>query len=72
VAPVTSDRLSVSSAAKRANIATDTFRKYVRNNQAPQPDGIDETFGRRYWLVSTIDEWMNNRPGRGARRDLHR
>ena len=69
---MTSDRLSVSSAARRARIATDTFRKYVRNNQAPQPDGIDETFGRRFWLVTTIDEWMDNRPGRGFRKDLPR
>lgn len=62
-----SERLSVSSAAARAGLKTDTFRRYVRDRLAPPPDGIDETFGRRYWYATTIDEWLLIRPGQGSR-----
>ena len=64
------ERLSVSSAAKLAGLKTDTFRAYVTRDLGPQPDGIDETFGKRYWYRSTIETWMANRPGQGARTKL--
>lgn len=64
------ERLSVAAAAKMAGLKTDTWRAYVTRGQAPQPDGIDETFGRRYWRRSTVQTWVENRPGRGARTDL--
>jgi DNA-binding transcriptional MerR regulator len=67
---VPEERLSVSAAAKRAGIKTDTFRAYVSRGLAPQPDGVDETFGRKYWYAATIDRWDAERPGRGARTDL--
>ena len=64
------ERLSVSAAARLAGLKTDTFRAYVTRRNAPPYDGIDETFGKRYWFRSTIDAWMKTRPGRGARTDL--
>lgn len=60
----------MSAAAKLAGLKTDTFRAYVTRQQAPQPDGVDETFGRRYWYRSTVQSWLDSRPGRGARTDL--
>jgi hypothetical protein len=64
-------RLSVSAAAELAGLKVDTWRAYVTRGKAPKPDGVDETFGRRYWFRSTVQGWLNSRPGRGARTDLH-
>lgn len=64
------ERLSVAAAAKMAGLKTDTFRAYVTRGHAPQPDGIDEVFGRRYWYRATVQTWMDTRPGRGSRTDL--
>jgi hypothetical protein len=64
------ERLSVSAAARLAGLKTDTFRAYVFRGNAPQADGIDETFGKRYWYRSTVETWMDNRPGQGARTEL--
>ena len=48
-----------------------TWRAYVHRGHAPKPDGW---YDKRtpWWWESTIDEWMANRPGRGARTDLRR
>lgn len=65
-----SERLSVSAAAKLAGLKTDTWRAYVTRGQAPKEDGIDETFGRKYWYRTTVETWMANRPGQGSRTDI--
>lgn len=37
---------------------------FIRPGDLPEPD---DKFGRSpVWLPSTIDEWISNRPGRGA------
>jgi hypothetical protein len=64
------ERLSVIAAATLAGVKVDTWRSYVTRGQAPQPDGVDETFGRRYWLRSTVQHWVDNRPGQGKRTDI--
>lgn len=40
----------------------------------PERDGTDIDGGkaRPYWHPATIKAWAANRPGRGARTDLHR
>jgi hypothetical protein len=64
------ERLSVRAAAALAGVAVDTWRAYVTRRKAPQPDGIDETFGRRWWWRSTVLRWLEERPGQGSRSDL--
>ncbi len=66
------ERYGANAAAAYVNVAPSTWRAYVSRGQAPPPDGIDEGFGKSYWLKSTLDEWGNNRPGPGARTDLHK
>lgn len=64
------ERLSVAAAAALAGVRIGTWRAYVWRNQAPPPDGKDEVFGRLYWLRETVECWLAERPGRGARTDL--
>jgi hypothetical protein len=64
---MTSDRLGSSAVAAYLGIDPRTWSAYVARGQAPQADGIDEGFGRKYWLRSTIEEWKANRPGHGGR-----
>jgi len=64
------ERLAVRAAAELAGVAVDTWRAYVTRGHAPVPDGVDSVFGRRYWLRSTVERWLQERPGQGARRDL--
>lgn len=52
-------------AAAYVQISPSTWRAYVSRGQAPQPDGVDEDFGKAYWLKSTLDKWEKSRPGRG-------
>ncbi len=60
--------LSSTEAGEYAGVKPSTFRAYIVRNQAPKPDAmIGNTPG---WLPETIDDWMRNRPGRGARTDL--
>lgn len=63
-------RLSTAAAAALAGVQIDTWRAYVTRGRAPKPDGVDETFGRRYWYRSTVQNWLSSRPGQGARTDL--
>jgi hypothetical protein len=65
-------RLGNPAAARYVGVKPSTWRAYVKRGQAPPPDGRDEGFGRDYWLPATLDAWMANRPGAGARTDLSR
>ncbi len=67
---MTDQRLGARAAAEYLGISPGTWRSYVARGQAPKPDGIDEGFGRAYWLTSKLKEWQDNRPGPGARTDL--
>ncbi len=61
-------RLTAKQAAERLGMPLGTFTAYVSRHQAPQPDGVADPCGCRWWYESTIDGWV--RPGRGARTDL--
>ena len=54
--------------AQLAGIKVDSLNRL----KLPPRDGtdIDDGKARPYWLLSTATEWMNNRPGQGARTDL--
>lgn len=58
--------LSRAEVAERIGVAVGTLSRY----RLPEPDVL---VGRaRGWLPETIDAWNAQRPGRGARTDLHR
>ncbi|MCD5310866.1 helix-turn-helix transcriptional regulator [Kineosporia babensis] len=62
------DRLPGPAVAELLGIASGTWRGYVSRGQAPAPDGRSGD-GRPYWTTATLDAW--DRPGQGARTDLH-
>lgn len=57
--------LSMAEVAERIGVQPATLSRY----RLPEADAV--IGGRRGWLPDTIDEWNANRPGRGARTDLH-
>ena len=61
------ERLTVTQAAEMAGVTPSTWRSYVAREQAPKPDG---EFDKRtpWWWDSTVQSWVDNRPGRGRRR----
>lgn len=61
------ERLGGPAVAAYLRIKPSTWRAFVARNQAPPPDGIDDAFGRQYWLKSTLDKWKASRPGHGGR-----
>lgn len=66
--------LGLTGLAERANITPKTARHYLEDGRLPDPDVI-VTHGTqrvRGWLPETVDVWMANRPGRGARTDLRK
>lgn len=73
---VTDRKLYARDAAVLAGVTYDCWRGYVNRGQAPPPDGtdIDKKAGRlrRYWWDTTVQTWLDNRPGQGARTDLTR
>lgn len=65
-----SEEIPVAEAAAIGGIKPSTFRSYVRRGQAPAPH---RHYGRTpVWTRAVIIDWMNNRPGIGARSDLHK
>lgn len=56
--------LSRKEVAERIGISPDSLSRY----RLPDPDGVIGT--TRGWLPETIDTWIEERPGRGARTDL--
>ncbi|MDU1351257.1 MAG: transcriptional regulator [Actinomyces sp.] len=65
--------LSSKEAAARVGIAPGTWQSYIAKGLTPPPDALigESTGSARGWLPETIDRWQANRPGRGARTDLH-
>jgi predicted DNA-binding transcriptional regulator AlpA len=55
------DRAAV---AARVGVAAKSVTRYWERGQMPQPDGW--VSGRPWWYETTIEEWLANRPGRGA------
>lgn len=66
--------LSLHGYAKRVGIAYSTIRTYQRDKRLAPPDAIigEGNATTHGWLPETIDAWQANRPGRGARTDLHK
>lgn len=62
--------LSVGEAAEHLGLSVNTVKGYVRRGLFAEPDAQTGTsaFG---WLPKTLDKWHAERPGRGARTDLH-
>jgi hypothetical protein len=65
---MTDDQLTARQVAAMAGIEPGTLRKYVTLGLAPAPDGQLGT--QNWWHRSTVEHWLRNRPGRGARTDL--
>ena len=56
-------------AAARIGVATETWRQYVSNGRAPDPDlRIGPT---SLWLAATVDAWDGGRALRRVRDDTH-
>lgn len=60
--------------AERAGITAKTARNYLEAGRLPDPDVVVVHGSQRVrgWLPETVDHWLANRPGRGARTDLRR
>lgn len=54
--------------AAYVGLAPMTIRDYASKGRMPKPDVRIGPVGG--WSKETIDEWVANRPGRGARTDL--
>lgn len=62
--------LSKGEIADKYGLSLNTVKSYDREGRMPKPDA---RIGRNYgWLPETIEKWMNERPGAGARTDLKR
>ena len=62
--------LSYAEIADIIGVSASTLRSYYSTNRMPRPDAtIGTTPG---WTESTIQTWMQNRPGPGARTDLRK
>lgn len=71
--------LSLRGFAKRAGLAYGTVNRYYVEGRLPEPDSRiaeaedDSDKHPRYgWLPETVDRWLLERPGRGARTDLEK
>jgi hypothetical protein len=67
--------LSLRGFAKRAGLVYGTVNRYYVDGRLPDPDamvGEDENDpkARPAWHPATVDKWLTERPGRGARTDL--
>ncbi|RCV51875.1 transcriptional regulator [Marinitenerispora sediminis] len=63
----TDERLTADQAASLAGVRRDTWHSYVSRGQAPEPDG---RVGRTpWWWRSTVERYLDSRPGQGARTD---
>ena len=68
------DVIGNEAAAVRVGLKVGTWRPYVKRTQAPQPYRREIRGGHALpvWHGAELDEWRDNRPGRGARTDLAR
>ena len=68
IAGMTVQYLGPAEVAARIGVAPATVRGYAAQGRMPKADvKIGTTSG---WSEETIDAWVKNRPGRGARVDL--
>jgi predicted DNA-binding transcriptional regulator AlpA len=59
------DALSYDDIAELTGVSTSTLRGYRAKGQMPQPDASPHP-RVPMWRRRTIEEWLANRPGRGA------
>lgn len=66
--------LSLSDFAERTGLSANTISSYTRKCLTPPADVVIglKDHAVRGWSEETIDLWLANRPGRGARTDLKR
>ncbi|MCI6584480.1 MAG: transcriptional regulator [Mobiluncus sp.] len=67
--------LSLKGVATRAGLSENTIKAYFARGYMPAPDveiGTGEKVTAYGWSPETVDTWLANRPGRGARTDLQR
>lgn len=66
---MTPEYLSGTGVAKHIGLADTTVESYLRKGLLPEPDiwYIMRNGRRPAWAIDTIEDWMNNRPGRGNR-----
>lgn len=61
------ERLTVAQAAGLAGVTPVTWRSYVSRGQAPPKDGQYDA-RTPWWWSTTVQRWIDARPGRGWRR----
>lgn len=69
------DVIGNDAAAEYVGVRPGTWRPYVKRHQAPQPYRREVTASGHalpVWHRSQLDNFKANRPGQGARTDLHR
>lgn len=64
---MTPEYLGASGFAKRAGLKSGTIYTYLIKGMLPEPDiyYITHQGKRPGWSISTVNHWMNNRPGKG-------
>ena len=65
--------LSLRGVATYTGLSENTLKAYSQRGYMPAPDveiGTGEKVTANGWSTDTIDHWLANRPGRGARTDL--
>jgi predicted DNA-binding transcriptional regulator AlpA len=62
------DQLTAKEAAALAGVQPSTWDAYITRGRAPKADG--RLGNQRWWYRATVEQWMRDRPGRGARTDL--
>ena len=63
-----SDPLTVAQVAEYLGLSVRTVETYRADGRLPEPTMVGRT---PTWTRAQIDQWQANRPGRGARTDLH-
>ena len=63
-----SDVLTVAQVAEYLGLSIRTVETYRADGRMPEPTMVGRT---PTWTREQIDQWQANRPGRGARTDLH-
>ena len=69
---MTTTYMGTGGVAQYLGLTTGSVKSYVAKGLLPEPDVMIEapSYLVRGWRKETIDEWMKNRPGNGARTDL--
>lgn len=62
------EKLTTAQAAARAGVQPGTWRDYVAKGRAPKRDGEHDA-RTPWWYPATVDAWLADRPGQGARTD---